>query len=52
MHTHGKGNKGGAERAIKGETQSISVDYLFPGSTAWLSEQPLLLPCAKKDFLF
>jgi hypothetical protein len=30
----GRGNEGGAKRAMKGETQSISVDYQFPSSTA------------------
>jgi hypothetical protein len=56
MHTPGtvsfggRGDKGRAKRTIKGETQSISVDYRFLGPAVFLSEPPLLLPCANKDF--
>jgi hypothetical protein len=45
----GRGDEGGAKRAIKGETQSILVDYWFLGPTACLSKQPLLSLCANKD---
>jgi hypothetical protein len=44
-----RGYKGGAERTIKGETQSISADYWFPGPTACLSKQPLLLLSGNKE---
>jgi hypothetical protein len=46
----GRGNKGGAERAIEEETQTISGEYQFPGPAAGLSKQPLLLLFGSKDF--
>jgi hypothetical protein len=47
----GGGITGRGKRAIKGETQSISADFQFPGPATYFSKQSLLSLCANKENL-